>query len=110
MLQADPNGDWMFVHANLIKHGTFRRPLWARIHRATSDRYVEGTTYGDIESPNDMIGEGVKSEVLFGNRMEVTLTPYSGYDAGVVTDEDWNSYEELKGFEDKWFGFGGRHP
>jgi alpha 1,2-mannosyltransferase len=53
MLQADPEGRWMFVHANLIKHGHFPRPLWQKIHRAAHDRYKGGTTYGSIEAPND---------------------------------------------------------
>jgi alpha 1,2-mannosyltransferase len=109
MLQADPEGRWMFVHANLIKHGQFPKPLWVKIHRATNDRFAEGTTYGNIEPPNDMIGEGVKLHVFADQKLVTEMSVFEGYDQGLVTVEDWDSYEELKGFEEKWFGFGGVH-
>ncbi|PQE22570.1 glycosyltransferase family 71 protein [Rutstroemia sp. NJR-2017a BVV2] len=109
MLQADPEGKWMFVHANLIKHGSFPKPLWTRIHRATNDRYVEGTTYGNIEPPNDRIGEGVKLHVFADPKLVTEMSVFEGFDQGLVTVDDWDSYEELKGFEEKWFAFGGVH-
>ncbi|KAG4026531.1 hypothetical protein MFRU_039g00090 [Monilinia fructicola] len=109
MLQADPVGKWMFVHANLIKHSNFERPLWSQVHRILHDSFKEGTTYGNIESPNDKIGEGVKLDVAVNPRLITTMSTFKGYDGDLVAVEDWDSYEELKGFEEKWFGFGGVH-
>ncbi|OWO97774.1 hypothetical protein B2J93_8885 [Marssonina coronariae] len=108
MLQAGLDGKWMFVHANLIKHGHFRRPLWKRITRAAYDRF-EGGTYGNIDPPNDMLGKGVKLRVDPKPRMETTMEPFEGYDKALVVVEDWDSYEELRGFEDRWFELGGVH-
>ncbi|KUJ10285.1 uncharacterized protein LY89DRAFT_626740 [Mollisia scopiformis] len=109
MLQADHEGKWTFVHANLIKHAKFPRPLWARIHRVAQDTFQAGTTYGDIASPNNKLGEGVKLHVSSTPRMISTMSAFEGYDEGVVAVEDWDLYEELRGFEEKWFGFGGVH-
>ncbi|QSZ28604.1 hypothetical protein DSL72_003103 [Monilinia vaccinii-corymbosi] len=109
MLQADPSGKWLFVHANLIKHSKFDRPLWSQVHRIREDTFKEGTTYGNIDSPNDRVGEGVKLDVTDNPRLISTMSTFEGYDEGLVVVEDWDSYEELKGFEEKWFGFGGVH-
>ncbi|KAL3428510.1 glycosyltransferase family 71 protein [Phlyctema vagabunda] len=109
MLQADPEGRWTFVHANLIKHARFNRPLWAQIHRAAKDKYEAGTTYGSIEAPNDKIGEGVMLQVASTPRMVSSMSSFEGYDQSLVAVEDWDTYEELKGFEEKWFGFGAVH-
>lgn len=109
MLQADPEGRWMFVHANLIKHAHFGRPLWTRIQRAAQDKFVAGSTYGSIDPPNDKVGDGVKLDVSSTPRMATTMTSFEGYDESSFVIEDWDSYEELKGFEEKWFGFGGVH-
>jgi alpha 1,2-mannosyltransferase len=109
MLQADPNGKWMFVHANLIKHGKFPRPLWQKIHRATNDAFEGKTTYGNIDPPNTKIGEGLKFRVDQAPRIETFVEPFEGYDESLVTVEDWDTYEELRGFEEKWFEFGGVH-
>lgn len=109
MLQADPSGKWMFVHANLIKHSQFAKPLWSQVHRIRDDSFKEGTTYGNIESPNDKIGEGVKLDVAVNPRLVTSMSTFEGYDEDLVAVEDWDSYEELKGFEEKWFGFGGVH-
>lgn len=59
ILQADPYERWMFVHANLIKYSHFERSIWSQILRILDDTYQQGTTYGNIDSPNDKIGEGV---------------------------------------------------
>ncbi|ESZ93588.1 glycosyltransferase family 71 protein [Sclerotinia borealis F-4128] len=109
MLQADPYGKWMFVHANLIKHSHFDRPIWSQVHRIRDDLFKEGTTFGNIDSPNDKIGDGVKLDVAVNPRLITSLSTFEGYDEGLIAVEDWDSYEELKGFEDKWFGFGGVH-
>ncbi|TGO88269.1 hypothetical protein BPOR_0173g00100 [Botrytis porri] len=109
MLQADPYGKWKFVHANLIKHSHFERPLWSQVHRIRDDSFKEGTTYGNIDSPNDKIGEGVKLDVAVNPRLVTSMSTFDGYDDDLVVVEDWDSYEELKGFEEKWFGFGGVH-
>ncbi|KAK6596937.1 glycosyltransferase family 71 protein [Botrytis cinerea] len=103
MLQADPSGKWMFVHANLIKHSQFAKPLWSQVHRIRDDSFKEGTTYGNIESPNDKIGEGVKLDVAVNPRLVTSMSTFEGYDEDLVAVEDWDSYEELKGFEEKWF-------
>jgi hypothetical protein len=107
MLQADPDGKWMFVHANLIKHATFDRPLWSRIQRVAEDKFAPGHTYGSIVAPNDKVGDGVKLDVNFEPKMSTIMTPFDGISDSAVIIEDWDSYEELKGFEEKWFGFGG---
>jgi len=109
MLQADPEGKWMFVHANLIKHAHFNRPLWSKIHRAAQDQFTVGSTYGDVQPPNDALGNGVKLRVVYEPMMSSVMNTFEGYDDKLVVVEDWNSYEELKGFEEKWFGFGGVH-
>jgi alpha 1,2-mannosyltransferase len=109
MLQADPEGRWMFVHANLIKHAHFQRPLWAQIHRVAKDSFEVGTTYGDVSPPNNKIGEGVKLVVSSTPRMITTMSAFEGYDESVVAVDEWDMYEELKGFEEKWFAFGGQH-
>lgn len=109
MLQADPDGRWMFVHANLIKHGHFTRPLWQKISRASKDGYGEGTTYGNIDPPNDAVGKGVKLRVNQEKRLETVMGVFEGYDDTLVTVEDWDNYKELKGFEEKWFRLGGAH-
>jgi alpha 1,2-mannosyltransferase len=109
MLQSDPEGKWLFVHANLIKHAKFRRPLWSRIHRAAHDKFAGDSTYGNIEPPNDKLGDGVKLRVTYKPMMSTVMSTFEGYDEGLVVVEDWDSYEELKGFEDKWFEFGGVH-
>lgn len=107
MLQADPEGKWLFVHANLIKHAHFSRPLWSRIQRATEDKFAIGDTYGNIDPPNDKVGDGVKLDVSFTPRMASAMTPFEGHSGSSVIIEDWDSYDELKGFEEKWFRFGG---
>ncbi|CZR65215.1 probable MNN2-type II membrane protein [Phialocephala subalpina] len=110
MLQADMDGKWMFVHANLIKHSQFtQRPLWKTIHRAANDKFVNGKTYGSVEKPNDRLGLGVSLHVDPTPRMVTIMKAMEGYDAGVVVVEEWDKYEELRGFEEKWFGFGGVH-
>lgn len=109
MLQADPDGRWMFVHANLIKHTKFDRPLWQTIHRVAHDRFEGATTYGNIEAPNDKLGDGVKLHVDSTPNMKTTMGAFEGYDDALVVVEEWNAYNELKGFEEKWFGFGGVH-
>ena len=109
MLQADPEGKWLFVHANLIKHAQFDRPLWSKIHRAAQDKFTAGSTYGDVQPPNDALGTGVKLRVVYEPMMSSVMSTYEGYDEKLVVVEDWDSYEELKGFEEKWFGFGGVH-
>ncbi|BFZ55488.1 hypothetical protein PYCC9005_002529 [Savitreella phatthalungensis] len=63
MLQADPSGKWLFVHANLIKHVHLSRAnevTWARVTRLKQDKYVDGTTYGDI-APFEDKSEPAKS-------------------------------------------------
>ncbi len=109
MLQSDPEGKWTFVHANLIKHASFSRPLWSRIHRVANDKFAAGTTYGNIEPPNDRLGDGVKLRVTYTPMMSSIMSAFEGYGDEVVSVEDWDSYEELKGFEEKWFEFGGKH-
>lgn len=109
MLQADPEGRWTFVHANLIKHGKFPTPLWHRIQRAANDKFAEGTTYGNISPPNDKLGDGVKLRVDQAPKLITTMETFDGYDEGLVVMEEWDTYEELKGFEEKWFRFGGKH-
>ncbi|KAG0650813.1 hypothetical protein D0Z07_2671 [Hyphodiscus hymeniophilus] len=109
MLQADPEGRWMFVHANLIKHGKFPRPLWRKIHRAAKDRFEGTSTYGNIDPPNDKLGVGVKLRVEQAPRIETFMETFEGYNESLVVVEDWDAYEELEGFEEKWFEFGGVH-
>ncbi|KAI9643170.1 hypothetical protein NHQ30_007786 [Ciborinia camelliae] len=109
MLQADPYGKWMFVHANLIKHSPFQRPLWSQVHRIRNDRFKEGTTYGNVDSPNDKLGDGVKVDVASNPKLVSAMSTFEGYDQSLVIIEEWDSYEELKGFEEKWYGFGGVH-
>ncbi|RDW71031.1 hypothetical protein BP6252_07594 [Coleophoma cylindrospora] len=109
MLQADPEGKWMFVHANLVKHAHFGKPLWSRIQRVAQDKFAPGTTYGNIDPPNDKVGDGVKLHVSSTPRMSTTMTAFEGYEESVFVIEDWNMYEELRDFEQKWFGFGGVH-
>jgi len=109
MLQADPEGKWIFVHANLIKHAHFSRPLWSRVHRVAQDKFAAESTYGDIHPPNDKLGDGVKLRVTYEPMMASTMSTFEGYDEALVVVEDWDSYAELKGFEEKWFRFGGTH-
>jgi hypothetical protein len=109
MLQSDPEGKWLFVHANLIKHAQFERPLWARIHRAAQDKFAGESTYGDVHPPNDGLGNGVKLRVVYQPMMSTVMSTFDGYDEAAVVVENWDSFEELKGFEDRWFGFGGVH-
>jgi alpha 1,2-mannosyltransferase len=109
MLQADPEGKWIFVHANLIKHAHFSRPLWSRIHRVAQDKFAAESTYGDIHAPNDKLGDGVKLRVTYTPMMASTMSTFEGYDEALVVVEDWDAYAELKGFEEKWFEFGGEH-
>jgi alpha 1,2-mannosyltransferase len=109
MLQADPAGKWTFVHANLIKHAKFSRPLWSRIHRVENDKFAAGTTYGNIDPPNDRLGNGVKLRVTHEPMMSTVMSAFEGYGDEVVAVEDWDSYDELKGYEEKWFQFGGQH-
>lgn len=109
MLQADPEGRWMFVHANLIKHARFPRPLWERIHRVGDDKYKGTSTYGSVDPPNDQLGNGVKLHVDSTPRMVTTMETFEGYNRSLVVVEGWDTYEELRGFEEKWFGFGGVH-
>ncbi|TVY82016.1 Alpha-1,2-mannosyltransferase MNN23, partial [Lachnellula suecica] len=73
MLQADPDGRWLFVHANLIKHGRFPRPLWQRIHRAANDRYEQNTTYGSISVANQKLGDGVELFVQQAPKLETSF-------------------------------------
>jgi alpha 1,2-mannosyltransferase len=109
MLQSDPEGKWMFVHANLIKHAHFNRPIWARIHRAAQDKFAPGSTYGDMQPPNDKLGDGVKLRVTYEPMMATVMSTFEGYNESLVAVEGWDTYAELKGFEDKWFAFGGEH-
>jgi hypothetical protein len=109
MLQADPEGKWMFVHANLIKHAHFNRPIWAQIHRVAQDKFAAGSSYGDIQPPNDKLGDGVKLRVTYEPMMASTMSTFEGYNESLVAVERWDTYAELKGFEDKWFAFGGEH-
>jgi alpha 1,2-mannosyltransferase len=109
MLQADPEGEWMFVHGNLLKHTPFQRPLWSSIHHAANDKYAAGTTYGNIDPPNDRIGDGVKLVVAPWPNMATEMSAIDGYDNTTVVVESWNTYEYLNGFEEKWFGLGGEH-
>ncbi len=109
MLQADPEGRWMFVHANLIKHGKFPRPLWAKIHRAAQDRFEGTSTYGSIDPPNDDLGRGVRVRVDQEPKLVSTMEVFEGFNEGLVVVEDWDAYEELRGFEEKWFRLGGQH-
>lgn len=109
MLQADPEGRWMFVHANLIKHARFPRPLWQTIHRARDDKYTGTSTYGSVRPPNDHLGNGVKLHVDSTPRMVTTMEAFEGYNKTLVVVERWDMYEELKGFEERWFEFGGAH-
>ncbi len=113
MLQADMNGDWLFVHANLIKHSRFwQRPLWSRIHRARDDKFQDGTTYGDMggeNGGNEKVGNGVKVVVDSDPRLVTSMSAFEGYEKESVVVEEWDTYEELRGFEEKWFGFGGVH-
>ena len=41
--------------------------------------------------------------------MSTVMSAFEGYGDEVVAVEDWDFYEELKGFEEKWFQFGGQH-
>jgi alpha 1,2-mannosyltransferase len=109
MLQADPDGRWMFVHANLIKHTHFSRPLWGRVQRVAQDRYEDATTYGSILPANKKLGEGVKLRVDQEPKLVTAMEVFEGYDEALVVVEEWDAYEELRGFEEKWFGFGGVH-
>ena len=109
MLQADPEGRWMFVHANLIKHGKFSRPLWKTIYRAAQDRYQGTSTYGNIDPPNDKLGEGIKLRVEQAPKIETFMETFEGYDEALVVVEEWDMYDELQGFEEKWFELGGVH-
>jgi alpha 1,2-mannosyltransferase len=109
MLQADPEGKWMFVHANLIKHAHFKRPIWSQIHRVAQDKFAAGSTYGDIQPPNDKLGDGVKLRVTYEPMMASSMTTFEGYNESLVVVEGWDTYAELKGFEDKWFALGGEH-
>lgn len=105
MLQADPSGRWMFVHANLIKHTTFARPLWARIHRFGKDWYAKGTTYGVVEE-NEGLGNGVCVDVISEGGLKTRMFGFERED-GVVQVEEWGIYEELKGWEERWVAAGG---
>ena len=112
MLQSDMDGKWMFVHANLIKHSRFPpRPLWAKIHRVKNDKFEGSSTYGSIDEANTKLGDGVRLTVDSAPKMVSTMEPIEGYDIEnrSVVVEDWDTYEELRGFEEKWFGFGGVH-
>ena len=112
MLQSDMDGKWMFVHANLIKHSRFPpRPLWAKIHRVKNDKFGGTSTYGSIDEANAKLGDGVRLRVDAAPKMVSTMEPIEGYDNEdrLVVVEDWDTYEELRGFEEKWFGFGGVH-
>lgn len=110
MLQADMEGKWIFVHANLIKHSTFvQRPLWKTIHRVSNDKFVKGSTYGSVKKPNDRLGLGVRLHVDPTPRMVSVMEAMEGFDKGVVVVEEWEKYEELRGFEERWFKFGGVH-
>lgn len=107
MLQSDLDGKWLFVHANLIKHSTFsQRPLWSRIHRAKEDVLKEGSTDKDWVE-NSKVGEGVRVFVGSNPRLVTEMNTFKGYDAEKVVVEDWDSYEELRGFEERWRKFGG---
>jgi alpha 1,2-mannosyltransferase len=37
------------------------------------------------------------------------MSTFEGYNESLVVVEGWDTYAELKGFEDKWFAFGGEH-
>ena len=93
----------------MIKHAHFKRPIWSQIHRVAQDKFAPGSTYGDIQPPNDKLGDGVKLRVTYEPMMASVMSTFEGYNESLVVVEGWDTYAELKGFEDKWFAFGGEH-
>lgn len=76
MMQSDHRGDWLFVHANLLKHSSLPRDnpeTWAKLIRVKNDTFVG--TYGTLEG-NEKLGDGVKLEV---SSMPEMFTEYSSF-------------------------------
>lgn len=137
MLQADPEGRWLFAHANLLKHKHLSRAnevTWARVTRVKDDRYSPGTTYGDIapaagtagtgsagaagsererenpvDSHNAKLGDGIRSYVEQGSELEVSMWLLPQFrEADLITEEDWARDPDLRDFEKLYFEMGGQ--
>lgn len=51
----------------------------------------------------------MKLDVVDNPRIISFMSTFEGYDDDLVVVEDWDSYGELKGFEEKWWEAGGVH-
>lgn len=118
MMQSDHRGDWLFVHANLIKHSALPRDnpeTWAKLIHLKHDNFTK--SYGTLEG-NEKLGDGVKAEV---SSMPEMFTEYSSFknDYKDSVEQEWRKdnlvNEWFRGanlalieFEELFFKFGGK--
>lgn len=120
MLQADHQGNWLFIHANLLKHSALPRDeeeIWNKIRRVKNDTFVGKYGYGTIEG-NEKLGDGIRVDV---SPMPSMFTDYGSFreDQKEAAHAAWwqaNLVEEdFRGadlafieFEKLWLKFGGK--
>lgn len=113
MLQADHNGEWLFVHANLLKHAPIPRDetlTWSTIVRAKDDTFKGDTGYGTVVG-NEDLGHGIKVDV---SPIPDIFTHMTGIESGKTLDklllrEDFKKASKfLADFEEKFFKYGGK--
>lgn len=120
MMQADHLGNWLFVHANLLKHSSLPRDslvTWNKLVRVKNDTFTGKLGYGSLEG-NEQLGDGVKLEV---SSMPSMFTEYSSFrddEKESVTEafrqtklvqEDFKAADDaLTYFEHLFFKFGGK--
>ena len=115
MLQADHEGQWLFVHANLLKHSAIPRDeakLWSTITRVRDDEFEGEFGYGSLLG-NEKLGNGVKVFVspmpnMFTSMFPITPKDEKWHEQLIVKESFPDASEALAQFEEKWFKYGGK--